>query len=175
MFSQVADLNFLIHAKQTADSLRKRVQTNYNCLGKFIYVRGVIVLCVQSLTLCCSDPVNMRYTDERYLDCRQIFQLAKKEMAMLDERREANVLSLFSGIGAGILVLKRLGVAIDICVVVEHDPMAEAVCSEHHKKDVDSYVWIQTFEELENSLDQIIEKYGPFDIVEGGPPCTECK
>jgi hypothetical protein len=131
--------------------------------------------CVRSLTLNCSpDPVNMRYTDERYFNCRRKFQLAKNA-AMSDGRREANLLSLFSGIGAGILVLKRLGVAIDNCVVVEHDPMAEAVCSEHHKQDVGSYVWLQTFEELDESLDQVIEQYGPFDIVEGGPPCTECK
>ena len=130
---------------------------------------------VQSLTLYFpSDLVSMRHTDDRYRDCIQNFQLAKN-LALLDGRRKANVLSLFSGIGAGILVLKRLGIAIDNCVVVEHDPMAEAVCSYHHKEVVGNYVWLQTFEELEESFDQVIEQYGPFDIVEGGPPCTECK
>ena len=61
------------------------------------------------------------------------------------------------------------------CIVVEHDPIAEAVCSENHKDDVGKYIWIKKFEELEEKLDDVMKEYGPIDIVEGGPPCVECK
>jgi len=93
----------------------------------------------------------------------------------VDGLKAANILSLFSGIGAGILVVKRLNIAINNCVVVEHDSVAEIVCAANHKTDVNEYIWIKTFEKLEQTLDTVMTKYGPFDIVEGGPPCTECK
>ena len=56
-----------------------------------------------------------------------------------------------------------------------HDSIAEAVCAANHKKDVNRYIWIRSFEELEQTLDDVMDKNGPFDIVEGGPPCQECK
>ena len=123
------------------------------------------------------DPVQFRATDERYLDNCRVYEAAKLKAAEIDENNKptANVLSLFSGIGAGILVLKRLQIAIDNCIVVEHDPLAEAVCSGNHKADVAKYIWIKKFEELEDKLDEYMEEYGPIHIVEGGPPCIECK
>ena len=100
---------------------------------------------------------------------------ATKQKVNSEDLKAANILSLFSGIGAGILALKRLKIAINNCIVVEHDSIAEAVCSGNHKSDVDNYIWIETFEELEEKFDEIMEKYAPINIVEGGPPCVECK
>lgn len=37
------------------------------------------------------------------------------------------------------------------------------------------HVKIQYFEELEEKFDEIMEKYAPINIIEGGPPCVECK
>jgi len=126
------------------------------------------------------DPVQFRATDERYLDNCRVYDAAKlkanpAEGSNSNIKSAANVLSLFSGIGAGILVLKRLQIAINNCIVVEHDPLAEAVCSGNHKNDVAKYIWIKTFEELEDKLDEYMERYGPIHIVEGGPPCIECE
>lgn len=124
------------------------------------------------------DPVQFRNTDERYLDNCHVYDAAKLKANPAEgsnNKSAANVLSLFSGIGAGILVLKRLQIAINICIVVEHDPLAEAVCSGNHKVDVAKYIWIKKFEELEDKLDEYMELYGPIHIVEGGPPCIECK
>lgn len=76
-------------------------------------------------------------------------------------KAKANVLSLFSGIGSGILALKRLNISIGNLVVVEHDSVAEAVCSSHHNNEsVASYHWMKTFEELEGSIDAIMATYG---------------
>ena len=124
------------------------------------------------------DPVQFRSTDERYLDNCRVYDAAKLKTNTEEgsnNKSAANVLSLFSGIGAGILVLKRLKIAINNCIVVEHDPLAEAVCSGNHKKDVAKYIWIKKFEELEDKLDEYMEQYGPFHIIEGGPPCIECE
>eukprot|EP00970_Alexandrium_tamarense_P009167 scaffold1803_cov195-Alexandrium_tamarense.AAC.43 len=110
-----------------------------------------------------SDPIQIRSTDERYLKmCSDFRDQAKRAKA------KANVLSLFSGIGSGILALKRLNISIGNLVVVEHDSVAEAVCSSHHNNEsVASYHWMKTFEELEGSIDAIMAKYGR------GPPCVE--
>jgi len=124
------------------------------------------------------DPVQFRATDERYLDNCRVYDAAKLKANPAEgsnNKQAANVLSLFSGIGAGILVLKRLKIAINNCIVVEHDPLAEAVCSGNHKDDVTTYIWIKKFEELEDKLEEYMEQYGPIHIVEGGPPCIECK
>jgi len=124
------------------------------------------------------DPGQFRATDERYLDNCRVYDAAKLKANAAEgnnNKQAANVLSLFSGIGAGILVLKRLQIAINNCIVVEHDPLAEAVCSGNHKADVSKYIWIKKFEELEDKLDEYMEQYGPIHIVEGGPPCIECK
>ncbi|KAL7543185.1 hypothetical protein ACHAXR_012598 [Thalassiosira sp. AJA248-18] len=141
---------FLAKSKEKADNLRTTV------LNDLTY----------------NDPVSFRESDERYIKNRLDFRTLKQR-AKTTELKAANVLSLFSGIGAGILVLKRLGVAINNCVVVEHDPIAEAVCSKNHKADVDNYHWIETFEEFEQNFDQVMEKCAPINIVEGGPPCVE--
>ena len=124
------------------------------------------------------DPVQFRATDERYLDNCRVYEAAKLKANPVEgsnNKQAANVLSLFSGIGAGILVLKRLKIAINNCIVVEHDPLAEAVCSGNHKNDVAKYIRIKKFEELEDKLDEYMEQYGPIHVVEGGPPCIECK
>ena len=172
-----ADQTFLSKAKDNADRLRTKVLNDSSCKGKIVLPIYLILSCLllfYDIIIFDLDPVQVRRTDERYNENCRDFQAAKRK-ANAGERKAANVLSLFSGIGAGILVLKRLKIAINNCIVVEHDPIAEAVCSGNHKADVAKYVWITTFEELEERLDEIMEDYGPLHIVEGGPPCVECK
>ena len=123
-----------------------------------------------------SDPVAFRCTDPRYQQNVKYFNAAKQRVVSQGQKRAANVLSLFCGIGAGIHVLKnRLGIQINNCIVVEHDPVAVAVCSGNHEADISKYVCIETFEELLTKFDDIMVKYAPINIVEGGPPCSECK
>jgi hypothetical protein len=75
-----------------------------------------------------TDPCAWRWSDDRYTENWDLYKAAK-DKAIVDGLKAANILSLFSGIGAGILVLKRLNIAINNCVVVEHDAMAELVCA----------------------------------------------
>ena len=146
------DRKFLLKATQETEKLRTKIVND----------------------LSCKDPVSFRGTDERYAKIISNYQSAKQR-ANSEGLKAANVLSLFSGIGGGIQTLKRLRVDIDTLIVVEHDPIAETVCSGNHKSDVTNYIWIETFEELEEHFDDIMEKYAPINIVEGGPPCTECE
>ncbi|KAL3788804.1 hypothetical protein HJC23_006257 [Cyclotella cryptica] len=109
------------------------------------------------------DPVSHRFTDERYTAICQNFEKVKNNQPKI----AINVLSIFSGIGSDLLVLKRLSIAINNCVVVEHDPFAQVVCEANHKKDVECYHPISTFEELENDLETVMIEKGR------GPPCVE--
>ena len=110
-------LLLIIHAKVSNICLVMHIMTNcyvYLILNLFIFL----------------DPVQFRNTDERYLDNCRVYDAAKLKVNPAEgnnNKQAANVLSLFSGIGAGILVLKRLQIAINNCIVVEHDPLAEAV------------------------------------------------
>ncbi|KAL3785919.1 hypothetical protein HJC23_008114 [Cyclotella cryptica] len=109
------------------------------------------------------DPVSHRFTDERYTAICQNFEKVKNNQPKI----AINVLSIFSGIGSDLLVLKRLSIAINNCVVVEHDPFARVVCEANHKKDVECYHPISTFEELEDDLETVMIEKGR------GPPCVE--
>lgn len=102
-----------------------------------------------------------RFTDERYTDICQSFEKLKSNQPKI----AINVLSIFSGIGSDLLVLKRLGIEIQNCIVVEHDSFAQAVCSAHHKEDVGCYHHISTFEQMEDDLENImIEKGRKFTL-----------
>eukprot|EP00934_Nitzschia_sp_Nitz4_P000984 Nitzschia sp. Nitz4//scaffold236_size30323//9997//12576//NITZ4_007986-RA/size30323-snap-gene-0.34-mRNA-1//-1//CDS//3329543487//984//frame0 len=87
---------------------------------------------------------------------------------------KAVVLDLFGGIGAAIVCLKRLNIAIQTVLHVEHDKVANAVYRANHCTDESGHhVMVSSFERLEQNLVQYHDRYGPFDIVIGGPPCVD--
>ena len=95
-------------------------------------------------------------------------------------RGPLRVLDLFSGIGSGTVVLKRLKVVpMHTYVHVEHDPIAVEVCKFNHQDDGINHQYIETFEEIYGTKDEaddglvtaLVDKHGPFDLVLSGAPC----
>jgi hypothetical protein len=152
----VVTFSDLRQAKERADRLRMKVLGDQSYHGKLFHVSFVPFQSYNNSNIYTLDPVSHRFTDERYTAICQGFEKVKNNQP----KTAVNVLSLFSGIGSDLLVLKRLSIAIENCVVVEHDPFAQAVCAAHHKKDVGSYHHISTFEELENNLETIMIEKG---------------
>jgi site-specific DNA-cytosine methylase len=75
------------------------------------------------------------------------------------------VVDLFGGIGAGVICLKRLKIAIKTVIHVEHDKVANHVFKYWHannsnKDDGINHVAIPTFEEFEERLDDLLKEYG---------------
>ena len=118
------------------------------------------------------DANALRYTDQRYLEFKRKYNEIKEERSK-SCKKSAVVLEVFSGIGSGVLALKRLGIAISTLIVVEHDPIAAFVCKSNHEKDVENYCYIEKFEDLVVDIENIVDKYGPIDIIIGGPPCVD--
>jgi hypothetical protein len=102
------------------------------------------------------DPVLHRHTDQRYSTFVELFKTTKTKQP----RERINVLSLFSGVGGDLLVLKRLEIDIGTVVCVEHDHFASAVCRANNEKDVGRYYNVTTFEELEKRLEEIMIEKG---------------
>lgn len=84
------------------------------------------------------------------------------------------VLDIFSGIGSGLVALKRLGIAMKTYIHVDNDPVARRVAKYNHDKDgiefIDSY---DSFEELKKNLNGVLERFGPIDLVIGAVPSTK--
>eukprot|EP01083_Nonionella_stella_P057229 150313_1 len=89
------------------------------------------------------------------------------------------VLDVFSGIGSGIVVLKKLGIAIKTVISVEDDPLAAHVAKYNHDSNYngnispDNIQYVEnytTFEDLVENLDKILRLYGPIDLLMGRPP-----
>ena len=57
------------------------------------------------------------------------------EKEQKSRRRKAVVLDAFAGVGTGIVVLKRLGIAIDKIIHVEHDKVATHVYKFNHDRE----------------------------------------
>ena len=116
----------------------------------------------------CSNHSNLAYSEY----CKS-FQQRTKTLSPL------RVLDLFSGIGSGTVVLKRLGLPIHTIVHVEHDPVAVEVCKYNHKKDGINHVYIETFEDIYGTNDEpddervkaMADSYGSIDLVLSGAPC----
>lgn len=114
------------------------------------------------------------YGSAAYEKCCKNFQQREK-----DQRRPLQVLDLFSGIGSGVVVLKRLKLPIYTIVHVEHDPVAVEVCKANHRDDGIIHHYVTTFEEVFGTNNEanhkivvaLVEKYGPFDLVLSGSPC----
>ena len=100
--------------------------------------------------------------------------------------RPAVVLDVFAGIGTGIVCLKKLKIAIRKVIHVEHDKVATHVYRTNHDpeySDLDlepdgiEHVYVDSFEAIEKELyqdsDAFLAKYGPVDIIPGGPPCVD--
>lgn len=123
---------------------------------------------------CLEEKVCSNYSNDAYCSCSRKFQQRNKA-----RRRPLRVLELFSGIGSGTVVLKRLKLPIDTIVHVEHDPVAIEVCKSNHQNDEITHVYVETFEEIYGENDEaevvlvsaLVEKYGPFDLVLSGAPC----
>ena len=73
----------------------------------------------------------------------------------------ATVVDLFSGIGAGLLCLKRIGIKIDTVIHVEHCKVADAVYRDHYgQPDGKRNVFLRTFEQFEDELQDLMKKHG---------------
>ena len=77
-------------------------------------------------------------------------------------KKPAVVVDLFGGIGAAIVCLKRLQIAIKTVIHVEHDKVANAVYKYWHNHDVDgiNHIFISKFEDFERNIDHWLEKHG---------------
>ena len=116
----------------------------------------------------CSNHSNLAYSEY----CKSFQQRTKT-------RSPLRVLDLFSGIGSGTVVLKRLGLPIHTIIHVEHDPVAVEVCKYNHNGDGINHVYIETFEDIYGTNDEpddeqvkaMVDSYGSIDLVLSGAPC----
>ncbi len=92
------------------------------------------------------------------------------------------VLDLFSGIGSGVVVLKRLGIAMKTVILCEIDKVGNHVTRFNNdinfnpklENDGIEYVYkYDTFEKVVQNIDEILRMYGPIDLIMGGPPCQD--
>jgi len=119
-----------------------------------------------------------------------------------EKRRNAVVLDCFAGVGTGVLVLKRLQIAMKKIIYIDHDKVARHVYRSNHdrkyhnadaeeddkipkeRKKIDHVYEYETWESLVGSakggcsfdskkMKVFVEKHGPIDIMLGGPPCIE--
>ena len=71
------------------------------------------------------------------------------------------VVDLFGGMGAGIVCLKRLGIAMSTVIHVEHDEVANAVYRYWHEEDEEvNHIFISSFEEFEQNLEKLMLQHG---------------
>jgi hypothetical protein len=113
---------------------------------------------------------------QAYVDlCKQFHERKGKQ------KNPLRVLELFSGIGSGTLVLKRLRIPVHTIVHCDHDPVANEVCKFNHQRDGIKHVYIDTFEEIygessepdEEKIVKLVSDCGPIDLVLAGAPCSQ--
>ncbi|XP_022092554.1 DNA (cytosine-5)-methyltransferase 3A-like isoform X2 [Acanthaster planci] len=85
----------------------------------------------------------------------------------MDQRKPIRVLSLFDGIGTGMLVLKELGLKVDCYFASEINEEAMQVSSVRHDG------IIQQLDDIRKITAQEIRSLGPFDLLIGGSPCND--
>jgi hypothetical protein len=124
-------------------------------------------------------PLDLLSTNDKYITNQKAF--AKVVQKRQNDLRPAVVLDVFAGIGAALVVLKRLRIDMSKVVHVEHDEIANHVVRRNHdhqhnaslSDDGIEHVSISTFQEMEGSIDQFLQEHGPIDIIVGGPPCQD--
>ncbi|KAK3547574.1 hypothetical protein QTP86_025475, partial [Hemibagrus guttatus] len=84
-----------------------------------------------------------------------------------NQRRPIRVLSLFDGIGTGYLVLKDLGIKVEIYVASEVDEESTTISMVNHNGK------ITHVDDVRGITKKHIEKWGPFDLLIGGSPCND--
>ncbi|XP_076760900.1 DNA methyltransferase 3 [Xylocopa sonorina] len=83
------------------------------------------------------------------------------------ERRKIRVLSLFDGLGTGLLVLLKLGLAVDVYYASEIDPDALMVSTSHFG---DRIVHLGDIRDI---TEERIKEIAPVDLLIGGSPCND--
>ena len=80
------------------------------------------------------------------------------------------------------IALKKLGIDISCVISVDHDRVAQhiyrwnhdhAYCGNATDDGINHVTLYETYEELEENVEDLVREYGPVDIVIGGPPCQE--
>ena len=112
------------------------------------------------------NPLDLLNTNEQYIENQKEF--AKVVQKRQHDLRPAVVLDVFAGIGAALVVLKRLHIAMSKVVHVEHDEIANHVVRRNHdhqhnpslSDDGIEHVYISTFQEMEGSIDQFLQEHG---------------
>ena len=100
--------------------------------------------------------------------CKNQRKFEKEVQVREKDPRPAVVLDMFAGIGAGLVVLKRLEIAVSKVFHVEHDKIAEHVVRHRHDKSYNSelsddgiqHIFISKFEEIERNLDHFLKYNG---------------
>jgi len=89
---------------------------------------------------------------------------------------------MFGGIGSGLVVLKKLQIAMKKVVHVDIDAVAQHVVRFKHDitynerlvpDDIEHVFEYSMFEDVVENLDKFMEQHGPIDIILGGPPCSD--
>ncbi|CAL4071740.1 unnamed protein product, partial [Meganyctiphanes norvegica] len=91
-------------------------------------------------------------------------------------KRKMKILSLYDGIGSGLVALHKLGIQVEKCYASEIDESAITVTSVQF--DMDSINNKQQTElihvgDVENYTKVLIKEQGPFDLLIGGSPCND--
>jgi hypothetical protein len=111
-------------------------------------------------------PLDLLSTNDKYITNQKAF--AKVVQKRQNDLRPAVVLDVFAGIGAALVVLKRLRIDMSKVVHVEHDEIANHVVRRNHdhqhnaslSDDGIEHVYISTFQEMEGSIDQFLQEHG---------------
>uniref|UniRef100_H2YJ39 DNA (cytosine-5-)-methyltransferase n=1 Tax=Ciona savignyi TaxID=51511 RepID=H2YJ39_CIOSA len=83
-----------------------------------------------------------------------------------DERKPIRVLSLFDGIGTGLVALKQLGLQIGMFVASEIDEAAIRLVQNRHPE-------VIHVGDVTKFSDDDVRRLGPFDLLIGGSPCND--
>lgn len=145
-----------------------------------IFVSTLIVshfsLCYHSISRSRSIATDSIFINNTNLEGLE--NMVKFENRSRSRTEPLSVLDLFSGIGSGSVVLKKLRIPLKKVVHVENDPVAVKVCQFNHQKDGIEHVYIDTFEEIYGENDEgdkkqiasLINDHGPFDLVLSAAP-----
>ena len=119
--------------------------------------------------------VDLLNTNESYCQNRRWFN------TLPTRNRPAVVLDLFGGVGSGIMVLKRLKIALSKVIHVDNDKVATHVFQTSHDRTYTAInrnlpcavVHYDAFEDVEEQLDDILHEHGPIDILLASPPGSD--